>query len=201
MACDGGGCSGFCWQSCSGGCGGTSSGCGSSDCSDSCANCSAACGDCSGGCGGGCKGCGGACSTNCDGCSGCWGCSGTCSGGCIACTGTCTGTCNNGCSGGEYTRVYINLTLQTLIMADDIVDLKNLVKNEAIRRKVSTIDTSQENRGMLAEFQTIDAILTNLRNANAIPQNSQTYGDVMSRDAMLEYISLAKQLYNTNLVK
>lgn len=86
-------------------------------------------------------------------------------------------------------------------MADDVVDLKNLVKNEATRRGVAVIDTSPESRGMLAEFQTIDAILTNLRNANAIPQNSQTYGDVMSRDAMLEYISLAKQLYNTNLAK
>lgn len=204
MSCDTGpACQGGCW-----GCSGTCSGSGQGgSCSDSCTSSCAICADgCGSGCKGtcdGCSGCGGPCSSSCSGdCDGgCRGCGGSCSYDCTSCSGSCRNTCNNGCTGGEYTRVYINLTLQTLIMADDIIDLKNLIKNEAKRRGLSPLDTPEENRGILAEFQTIDAIITNLKSAGAIPKETQAFGEVMGRTAMLEYIQLAKKLYEANLAK
>lgn len=200
MACDRGGCSGSCMHgsgrcpSCGNGC---SSGC--SFCSTSCGDgCKGGCrGSCSGDCDGRCKGCGGACSFSCSGsCDG--SCDNTCENTCNGCTGSCTDACNNGCTGGNVTAIYTNLTLQTLIKANDIINLNNLVNNEVTRRSKSATNTTI-NVGNLATATTINVIIQNLNKVASTQSALKAQYSIMDRSSMQNLINLAKDLYTKNI--
>lgn len=199
MACDKGGCS----LSCKGGVGGCPS-CGKG-CSSGCSFCSTSCGDGCKGCSScsgcsGCSGCGGSCSYNCSGCSGgCkGGCKGTCNSTCDGCTGTCTDNCNNGCTGGNVTTVYTNLALQTIIKANDIINLNTLVNNEVTRRSKSATSTTIT-AGSKATAATINIIIGNLNKvASTQSANKAQYG-IMDKSSMQTLINLAKDLYTKNI--
>lgn len=199
MACDNGGCSSSCLGG-SGGCpscgGGCSSGCSfcSTSCGDACKGCTS-CSGCSG-----CSGCGGACSYSCTGCSGSCsgGCKGTCKSTCDGCTGTCTDSCNNGCTGGNATTVYTNLALQTIIKANDIINLNTLVNNEVTRRSKSATSTTIT-AGSQATAATINIIIGNLNKvASTQSANKAQYG-IMDKSSMQTLIDLAKDLYTKNI--
>lgn len=212
MACDNGGCS----KSCAGGSGacpscgkGCSSGCSfcSTSCGDACKGCKgcSGCGSgcassCSGSCRGGCRGCGSGCSGSCSGgCSGgCSGCGDACSSSCTSCTGTCTDSCNNGCTGSNVTTVYTNLALQTIIKANDIINLNTLVNNEVTRRSKSATSTTIT-AGSKATAATINIIIGNLNKvASTQSANKAQYG-IMDKASMQTLINLAKDLYTKNI--
>ena len=197
MACSGGGCS----KSCAGGSGSCPS-CGNG-CSSGCSFCSTGCGDdCKGRCVGGCSGCSGGC-RGCGGCGGCGSscsssCDGTCENSCNGCTGSCTDACNNGCTGGNATTVYTNLTLQTLIKANDIINLNNLVNNEVTRRSKSATNTTI-NVGNLATATTINTIIQNLNKVASTQSALKARYNIMDRSSMQTLINLAKDLYTKNI--
>ena len=197
MACSGGGCS----KSCAGGSGSCPS-CGNG-CSSGCSFCSTGCGDdCKGRCVGGCSGCSGGC-RGCGGCGGCGSscsssCDGTCENSCNGCTGSCTDACNNGCTGGNLTAVYTNLTLQTLIKANDIINLNNLVNNEVTRRSKSATSTTI-NVGNLATATTINVIIENLNKVASTQSALKARYNIMDRSSMQTLINLAKDLYTKNI--
>ena len=197
MACSGGGCS----KSCAGGSGSCPS-CGNG-CSSGCSFCSTGCGDdCKGRCVGGCSGCSGGC-RGCGGCGGCGSscsssCDGTCENSCNGCTGSCTDACNNGCTGGNATTVYTNLTLQTLIKANDIINLNNLVNNEVTRRSKSATNTTI-NVGNLATATTINVIIENLNKVASTQSALKARYNIMDRSSMQTLINLAKDLYTKNI--
>ena len=197
MACSGGGCS----KSCAGGSGSCPS-CGNG-CSSGCSFCSTGCGDdCKGRCVGSCSGCDGGC-RGCGGCGGCGSscsssCDGTCENSCNGCTGSCTDACNNGCTGGNVTAIYTNLTLQTLIKANDIINLNNLVNNEVTRRSKSATSTTI-NVGNLATATTINVIIENLNKVASTQSALKAQYSIMDRSSMQALINLAKDLYTKNI--
>lgn len=173
MACDGGGCSKSCLE-------------GSGPC-PSCGNgCSSGCSFCSENCGDGCKG---DCSRRC---------SESCRSGCTGCTGSCKNTCNDGCTGGDLTTVYTNLTLQTLIKANDIINLNNLVNNEVTRRSKSATNTTIT-VGDLATAATINIIIENLNKVASTQSNLKAQYSIMDKSSMQALIDLAKDLYTKNI--
>lgn len=199
MACTSdGGCSGSCMHG-SGACPSCGNGC-----SSGCSFCSTSCGDdCTGGCRGGCsgcdgcRGCGGACSFSCSGsCDS--GCDGSCENSCNGCTGSCTDACNNGCTGGNVTAIYTNLTLQTLIKANDIINLNNLVNNEVTRRSKSATSTTI-NVGNLATATTINVIIENLNKVAPTQSALKARYNIMDRSSMQALINIAKDLYTKNI--
>lgn len=213
MACDNGGCSLSCYGSvgscsnCANGCSGGCSFC-STSCGDGCkGTCASTCSGCSG-----CSGCGSACSVGCTySCSGgcyttcrgscdstCVGsCVGTCSGSCTACTGSCSGGCDDGCKNGAVSSIYANISLKTILLANDIVDLKNLVNNETTRRGYTpqTVTVSSNTK---VKTDTINAIITNLRTSGVSISNRANVSKA-DRSSMQNYINLAKDLYTRKL--
>lgn len=187
MACSDGGCE----LSCKGGNGACPS-CGNG-CSSGCEFCSNSCGDCGGcgkscdGCSGTCEGCGGACSRSCSGCTGCSGCS-----------GSCTDSCNDGCTASNVTTVYTNLTLQTLIKANDMINLRELVENEVTRRSKTATDVTI-NVGDKATADTINIIINNLNKVASTQSTTKKKYDIMDKESMLALINIAKNLYTKNI--
>ena len=171
--------------------------------SSGCSFCSTGCGDdCEGRCVGGCSGCSGGC-RGCGGCGGCGSscsssCDGTCENSCNGCTGSCTDACNNGCTGGNLTAVYTNSTLQTLIKANDIINLNNLVNNEVTRRSKSATSTTI-NVGNLATATTINVIIENLNKVASTQSALKARYNIMDRSSMQTLINLAKDLYTKNI--
>lgn len=187
-ACQNGGCS----TSCMNGAGPCAS-C-KDQCSSGCETCSTHCGDvCVESCKGGCKN---TCSGTCEGCTGCSGC-GSCGSSCSSCTGTCTDACNNGCTNQNVTNIYNRIALNTVIMANDIIDLRDLVANEVTRRnKTPTNVTVAANSTALAT--TINTIISNITTTGKTA-NTQTQPGRIENNATEELIAIAKTLYETNL--
>lgn len=164
----GNGCKGGCLNGCSGGCqGGCLGGC-SGSCYSWCMDgCEGSCGDgCSDGCARGCSDgctyscgteCSRTCSTECTGtCStACNGCGGVCTG---RCTLTCTNDCDKGCRTLTHTPAFEVLsrlsTLQTLIRSSDVINLRELIKEEAARWGVTNTPTNMEDVGQLIKTDT-----------------------------------------------
>lgn len=163
-------------------------------CSSGCQTCSTHCGDvCVETCRGGCKT---TCSGTCEGCTGCSGCGG-CGTGCSSCTGSCTDACNNGCTNQNVTNIYNRIALNTVLMANDIIDLRDLVANEVTRRSKTPTDvTVAANSTALAA--TINAIISNIT-ATGKTANTQAQPGRIENNATVELIAIAKALYETNL--
>ena len=193
-ACDDGGCSLTC-QGGTGACSGCKNGC-----STACEFCSTGCGDgCKGGCYNDCAiNCNSSCSGTCsDGCRGCTGCGSSSDNNCTACTGSCTDNCNNGCSGENVTTIFNRITLNTVILASDIIDLRDIVANEATRRGKTPVSVSlTSNQRALATI--INNIISNLELSGKTPTKI-TAASQINDNKIQDLITLAKSLYSINL--
>lgn len=194
------GCSGGC-EGCSGSCDGGCKGCGSG-CASTCK------GDCDGGCKGECKGCGSGCAS---GCTGCTSCTGGCGTSCGPCTGTCTnicGTscdlaCDNGCTSTENQELYeniltlyANLPLDQIIYATDMTNLETMVKNESVRRTLTSVSNNNETVGTLIKNQSVNKVITDL-NSLGYDFDNKNRGSLTSGSEMQDYIQAIIDLYTT----
>lgn len=196
MACDGcsGGCTSChgtcdpgCWGGCDGGCGG---GC------TSCTSCS--------GCYGGCEGtcdttCSGSCSGRCKG--GCKGCGGACSSSCTSCSGTCNG-CDNGCTSTEVANFFntlgTNITLNTIIKAEDINNVAEAIIKELTRRGKTSTNVKTE-IGSSAATTMLQSIHNNCVTGGYATTEATAVGTKLSADQIQRYITFIKGLYAKNI--
>ena len=197
----GSGCGGACSTDCVNGCGESANLCGNgttcgSYCGGNCAKiCMAGCDESStGSSGGGCFDC----TSYCASCTSCTNeCGSQCGTSCKnTCNSKCTDNCNNGCTGTENTRIYTDLKLQILIKEEDITPLRTLLISEILRRNKNP-DTSSEDLvkvDLLVLYQTAKELYTNI-----VLGEKSTYqysnNETTNRATMLDYIKLAKQMY------
>ena len=177
------GCSGACTATCANSC--------SINCTDGCT--ADGCTSCRGGCTGGCSD---ECSKFCSyGCS--VYCSGNCTGDCTKnCTGNCTEACDNGCSGSSNDLI-INYMLSDIIMANEIQDISDYIKNEVTRRG-KTPKNINFNIGDIATVTSMNNILSNLALANQTLKLNDD--NLIDKDFGNNLIQKTKDAYNEILV-
>ena len=177
------GCSGACTATCANSC--------SINCTDGCT--ADGCTSCKGGCTGGCSD---ECSKFCSyGCS--VYCTGNCTGDCTKnCTGNCTEACDNGCSGSSNDLI-INYILSDIIMANEIQDISDYIKNEVTRRG-KTPTNINFNIGDVATVTSMNNILSNLALANQTLKLNDD--NLIDKDFGNNLIQKTKDAYNEILV-
>ena len=184
-----------CAKGCSGGCTATCANSCSINCTGGCT--ADGCTSCKRGCTGGCindcsKFCSYGCSVYCSG-----DCSDNCAGDCTKnCTGNCTEACDNGCSGSSNDLI-INYILSDIIMANEIQDISDYIKNEVTRRG-KTPTNINFNIGDVATVTSMNNILSNLALANQTLKLNDD--NLIDKDFGNNLIQKTKDAYNEILV-
>lgn len=168
-------------------------------CPDGCyTNCTGCEGSCSGSCGGACSynctyGCANYCAYDCTyGCSGCRGCS--------SCSGTCNTACNTTCKTTVQATNIANLSLNDVMLTNDITKIKDAIKFEVVDRRGKSLSyTVTFAAGEAIDDTKITRIIANLAQAGQTASYSASAGATALKALGTDLIAKIKAANNAEV--